>query len=358
MLLLPTAIIFVLECSSLYAQRSPLNHAPTALDMMYKDLTPEAFFNLQDNSPKLPTKPARPKRPKELLAEMDPNNLPVGPIKPGIFGAPKSRDALRGYEHFDLSILDAMARQAAKDENFALLQPYPGNPDEQSKLIFNLCFALSYIWRRGRLSIRKYYHLRNIYVNHLQFEVGYMSHVIMAKYLNMVELYLYSTSRTKAKGKQKAKNLMTRLHLTHFLYSVETDSRTIEHLCNMMNELKKKYEARPYEKENKFDVPTKKKKVTTVAVRQGYQAIVRLDEAASPNRTEDAKPKNKAYIPQKIEETHKLIGAALAEKKRKLQNLRDYYNKYGHYPTTPPTQQPMRLWSPKIDYGWSGEGEW
>ncbi|XP_061727437.1 uncharacterized protein LOC133532686 isoform X1 [Cydia pomonella] len=284
---------------------------------------------------------------------------PIGPMKPGITDM---REGKKGYEHFDLSILDDMVRTTNYAENFAIFPKMDpkmfGKEQNVYDLLYNLCFCLSYIWRRGRQSIRKYYHLRDIYSNHLAFEVGYITHVIMTKYQNMLELYEYCN--TKVPKKKGGPSNITRMHLTHFQYSIEQDSQQIQYLCDMLNELKKKYSIEPYDPRNKFDIPppgwvSTEASTTTETTEPEWSDHLRVQGGRTGQPT-----KPKAYLAQKIEETHKLIDAALAGKKRKLQNAREYFKKHGHYPTTtkPRTLQPMRLWSPNLDYGWSGEDEW
>ncbi|XP_063391821.1 uncharacterized protein LOC134677315 [Cydia fagiglandana] len=186
-------------------------------------------------------------------------NEPVRPImgpkgpKPGITD---TRNSKKGYEHFDLSIIDDIARKSKYTENFGVTDKRDvDDGDVRNKIIYNLCYCLSYIWRRGRISIRKYYHLRDIYSKHLAFEVGYITHVIMVKYQNMLELYEYCNSKCTKNGKDH----ITRMHLTHFQHSIEQDSRDIEHLCNMLNEITKKYSVMPYDPRNKFDIPKEDK---------------------------------------------------------------------------------------------------
>ncbi|XP_061727438.1 uncharacterized protein LOC133532686 isoform X2 [Cydia pomonella] len=234
---------------------------------------------------------------------------PIGPMKPGITDM---REGKKGYEHFDLSILDDMVRTTNYAENFAIFPKMDpkmfGKEQNVYDLLYNLCFCLSYIWRRGRQSIRKYYHLRDIYSNHLAFEVGYITHVIMTKYQNMLELYEYCNTKVPKKKGGPPPGW------------VSTEAST-----------------------------------TTETTEPEWSDHLRVQGGRTGQPT-----KPKAYLAQKIEETHKLIDAALAGKKRKLQNAREYFKKHGHYPTTtkPRTLQPMRLWSPNLDYGWSGEDEW
>ncbi|XP_063631131.1 uncharacterized protein LOC134802405 [Cydia splendana] len=367
-------ICIIILCSSLDGQEesgaTPTRGPPSEDDEMYRQLSPGAFFAMKDNvamgtgmgpmgpgmgpvgpgmgpvgpgmgpmdpaGPGMgPTGPVRP--------IMGPKG-PLGPMKPGITD---TRDGKKGYEHFDLSILDDIARKSQYSDNFGVTDVLHVQGLDVNRLIYNLCYCLSYIWRRGRLSIRKYYHLRDIYSNHLPFEVGYITHVIMVKYQNMLELYQYCNSKV-AKNKTD-KEYITRMHLVHFHHSIEQGRREIEHLCNMLNELTKKYSVKPYDPVNKFDIPP-----------PGYDDKDSAERSGKGGRAGKGRktPKPKAYLAQKVEEVHKLLDQEMEKKKRQMLIAREYFKKHGRYPTTTRTQQPLRLWSPNLDYEWSDEGEW
>ncbi|XP_061727440.1 uncharacterized protein LOC133532688 isoform X2 [Cydia pomonella] len=111
------------------------------------------------------------------------------------------------------------------------------NPDAIT--IFHLCYAMSYIWRRGRKGIHRYYNFRDTYHNHMLFEIGYITQTIMAKYQNVLELYELSTRMEPGKR-------IGRPHLFFFYKNILEDCRTIIHLCNMIHEVTRKYRTQQY----------------------------------------------------------------------------------------------------------------
>ncbi|XP_048002801.1 uncharacterized protein LOC125239301 [Leguminivora glycinivorella] len=111
------------------------------------------------------------------------------------------------------------------------------NPD--SITIAHLCYAISYMWRRASKGLHRYFRLRDTYVNHMPFEIGYITQTIMAKYQNVLELYQL-VMRLEPQKK------MGRPHLFFFYKNILEDCRTIIHLSNMIHEVTRKYRLLQY----------------------------------------------------------------------------------------------------------------
>ncbi|CAH0730926.1 unnamed protein product, partial [Brenthis ino] len=104
--------------------------------------------------------------------------------------------------------------------------------------------------------LRRYFEIRYLYVNTLEFEVGYLTHEIIYRYQLVLELYQMVERRFMP---LQNLNIASTSYMLYIYTNILMHSKTIIHLCNMMHELKRKYKSN--KKKSVFDdyfIPDKK----------------------------------------------------------------------------------------------------
>ena len=86
--------------------------------------------------------------------------------------------------------------------------------------------------------LRRYFEIRTLYLNTLEFEVGYLTHEIIYRYQLILELY--HMVEKKFMNKEMA-NYAPVNYMFYIYTNILMHSKAIIHLCNMMHEIEKKY---------------------------------------------------------------------------------------------------------------------
>ena len=86
--------------------------------------------------------------------------------------------------------------------------------------------------------LRRYFEIRTLYLNTLEFEVGYLTHEIIYRYQLILELY--HMVEKKFMNKEMA-NYAPVNYMFYIYTNILVHSKAIIHLCNMMHEIEKKY---------------------------------------------------------------------------------------------------------------------
>ncbi|XP_063631138.1 uncharacterized protein LOC134802411 isoform X2 [Cydia splendana] len=224
------------QCFSNSTGTNPGSDPEDPRELLYRELSPEAYFSLPCHDPGDTAQTFRRQYSEKDLSEnnwlkkddIEFNKLHRPPAHAGS-GALAEEDVYNDMKH----------------EN-----KLPSHFNPQAYTIFHLCYAMSYIWRRGRKGIHRYYNLRDRYINHLPFEIGYITQTIMAKYQNVLELYEFAT-------RMESEKKVGRSHLFFFYKNILEDCRTIIHLCNMLHEVTRKYRTVQYSYRGEQWLPVK-----------------------------------------------------------------------------------------------------
>ncbi|XP_046976274.1 uncharacterized protein LOC124542349 [Vanessa cardui] len=102
------------------------------------------------------------------------------------------------------------------------------------------CYSTSVTYRAAMWDLRRYFEVRGLYTDSMEFEVGYLNQDIIHRYTILLELYQMMERRIINKE---------HLHLAsgnHFFYMYTTmleQSKAIIHLCNMLHEIENKYKS-------------------------------------------------------------------------------------------------------------------
>ncbi|XP_030035645.2 uncharacterized protein LOC115451453 [Manduca sexta] len=185
------------------------------------------------------------------------------------------------------------------------------------------CYYLATTYRNAMTDLRKYYHIRYLYYDNLEYEVGYVTHEIIFKYQIVLELFHLMQRKFEFNQDRHTAPITYMLYIyTNILYQ----STDIIHLCNMMHEIEAKY--KNYKSRGVFadDVP---------------------DKDSVGNRTEMEKERAIAAYQKKL--------AAIERKVRKEQKKRMKMIKQGKIfsPTIRTTRTYKKMWD--LHYGWSIE---
>ncbi|XP_073966545.1 uncharacterized protein [Choristoneura fumiferana] len=100
------------------------------------------------------------------------------------------------------------------------------------------CYTIQSTWRRARIDLLRYFSLREYYENTHTFEIGYLTHVIVSKYMNTLELYDMVAYRFL---EHPMKNYAPTAWMWFIYINILDYTRHIIQWCHMMHEIMAKY---------------------------------------------------------------------------------------------------------------------
>ncbi|XP_052746001.1 uncharacterized protein LOC128199655 [Bicyclus anynana] len=101
-----------------------------------------------------------------------------------------------------------------------------------------LCYMTFYIYRSALWDLKRYWHIRYLYVDNLDFEVGYLMHETIRRYQVVLELYQMVERRYMPFQDQHYIQAPVMLYI---YINILEQCKEIVHLINMLHEIELKY---------------------------------------------------------------------------------------------------------------------
>nr|XP_034838811.1 uncharacterized protein LOC117994945 [Maniola hyperantus] len=112
------------------------------------------------------------------------------------------------------------------------------------------CYSISITYKNAIWDLRRYFQVRWLYVNNLEFEVGYLVHEIIHRYQMVLELYQMAERRFLP---HQNENFAWSSYMLYMYVNILEQCKVIMHLCNMLHELEAKYRKIKGKKVGVFD---------------------------------------------------------------------------------------------------------
>ncbi|CAG9577655.1 unnamed protein product [Danaus chrysippus] len=190
-----------------------------------------------------------------------------------------------------------------------------------------LCYVTTIAYRNAMADIDRYFHVRDLYVGNLEYEVGYLTHEVILHYQMILELYQIIDRRY-------IKHPMRNFAPVNYMFFMYTNilelSKVIIHLCNMMHELEKKYKT--------------------------IKGGVFTDVGDKADKGGDAHQKKVKEIEGQQAEYERWLAQQIKEQKKAMKEKKKYYKQLAkHGITSSVTKKKKRKKIFPLDYGWSIE---
>ncbi|CAH0404123.1 unnamed protein product [Chilo suppressalis] len=260
-------------------------------------------------------------------------NVDISPLEKDLsIDTYASLNMTKGYKKFDLTELEALGNMTRR---LAFFRYYWFHPKHYKtyELVARNCYLSAQTYQSALEEIRKYYHIRFLYSDNLQYEVGYLVHEIVHKYQMMLELYHLVVKRFLA---VQDKHFAPVTYMLYMYTNVLEYSMAVIHLCNMLHELEKKYQ--------------KKKKISVF----DNDVVTQMTRASrGPRNVTVTLPPREPYEGRK--ETY--LDRQAAERKRKRKQMKKDRQQMiisGDWKRTTVNKRPKKgMWP--LEYGWSIE---
>ncbi|XP_050360308.1 uncharacterized protein LOC126780086 isoform X2 [Nymphalis io] len=199
-----------------------------------------------------------------------------------------------------------------------------GNIAEKSKA----CYFTSVTYRAAMWDLRRYFEMRSLYTDSMEYEIGFLCHEIIYRYQLLLELYQMVERRFVS---FEHKNYASVTYMFYIYTNILEQSKVIIHLCNMLHEVEKKYKN------------VKKGLFSDYADRIG------------PDGAPNAWEKNRTSLEQARQAYERWLRQKRREQRKREKERKKYLQQMVKFGLTTARKQTTKKRSWPIQYGWSIE---
>ncbi|KAJ2951950.1 hypothetical protein O0L34_g4205 [Tuta absoluta] len=196
------------------------------------------------------------------------------------------------------------------------------------RFVMFICRSQNALYQAAVRDVRKYFPLRILYLDNLEFEVGYLVYQVVHRYQMMVELYELAHRKFYLHEWQMKAEPKYMFYIYRNMLKL---SNVIIHMCNMAHLMEKKYEGHEsiFTHTDPSDKASKGSKKKTKTTARGNQNGGELDAALQFNKHFEHMEKQKKKALKKERQRHEIAGMTIYTPKGEPKRPERYPYIYG-----------------------------